>query len=140
MEKTLDGQDNSSLIDGNQSSAVAYMLPASPVNSSEKDLVKQGNFVSGEVEDLALVEEDLWEEEVPIGEWTTVGGKKNNKGKLKNRKKDGEKTELVPLKPSKKGPKPKGDSNCSANMPLGISRKHGDVGATLSPVGRPCNQ
>ena len=67
-------------------------------------------------------------------------GEKNNKGKLKIRKKEGEKTKLVPPKPSKKGPKPKGDKNCSENMPLGISCKHGDVGASLSPVGRPSNQ
>ena len=67
-------------------------------------------------------------------------GEKNNKGKLKNRKKVGEKTELVPPKPSKKGPKPKGEKNCSTDIPLGISRKHGDVGASLSSVGRPSNQ
>ena len=108
LEKTLVDHDASSLIDGNQSSAVAQMHPAYPIYSSEKELVKKGNFVSGEVEDLARVEEELWEEEVPIGEWSTVGGKKNNKRKLKNKKKDGEKTELVPPKPSKKGPKPKG--------------------------------
>ena len=89
---------------------------------------------------MALVEEDLWEEEVPIGEWSTVREKKNNKGKLKNKKKDGEKTELVPPKPSKKGPKHKGDKNFSENMPLGISHKHGDVGASLSSVGRPSNR
>ena len=108
--------------------------------SSEKDLAKKGNFFSGEVEDLAPVEEDLWEEEAPIDEWTTVGGEKNYKGKPKNRKKVGEKVDLVLAKPSKKGPKPKGDKIFSTDLPPGTSRKHGDVGAPLSPVGRPSNQ
>ena len=79
-------------------------------------------------------------EEAPIDEWTTVGGKKNYKGKPKNRKKVGEKADLVPPKPSKKGPKPKGVKICAVDFPLGIAWKHGDVGAPLSPVGRPSNQ
>ena len=83
---------------------------------------------------------DQWEEEVSNVEWSMVGRKKNKKGKFKNRKKEGEMADLVHPKPSKRGPKPKGDKIFSEDKPFSISRKHGDVGSSLSPVGRPSNQ
>ena len=102
LEKTLVGQDASSLIDGNQSFAVAQMHLASPIYSSEKELVKKGNFISGKVKDLALVEEDLWEEEVPIGEWTTAGGKKTIKANSKTERRLGRRLSWFLLSPQRK--------------------------------------
>ena len=47
---------------------------------------------------------------------------------------------MVPPKPLKRGPKPKGDKIFAEDKPLSISRKNGDVGSSLSLVGRPSNQ
>lgn len=72
------------------------------------------------------------------GLWWT----KKSKGKNKIKKKEGEK---APPKSMKGGHKPKGDilqnkSEGPLAKSLGATHKNGDVGSSLSPVGRPSNQ
>ena len=145
LKMTLVGQDVSPKESVNHGKEGAHLVSALPLGSPMVDVSKKGNFVSGEVEDLRSVshdEEDQWEEDASVVEWSTVGKKKNNKSKNKNRKNEGEKAEQSHPKNMKRGPKPKGDAsqNRLDGKPPGVSRKHGDVGSSLSPVGRPSNQ
>lgn len=103
----------------------------------------KGNFVSGEVKDLISSSQDMddeWDEDALIADWTKV--EKKPKGKNKNKAKEGAK--IFP-KNNKKGSKPRGDlvlirSEGIVVIPSSTILKNGDVGSSLSPIGRPSNQ
>jgi hypothetical protein len=116
------------------------------VNIAQNQVLKVGSFVSGEIEDILSVSQDVdvgWGGEGSEALWTTVG--KHSKGRKKGNKKD-EFPALV--KNNKKGSKAEakdGDSNpvkgkhgSSAKIG-GDFLENGDVGSSPTSVGRPSN-